>query len=468
MSADAQRYLRHTEQCLLDGNAGAALSIARVGLQLEPASAALWELAACAAARLGDDGFALQCWLRVIELQPQSASAYNDLAVVVERLGRAADAETLYRTALRIDPKYATAASNLGVLLSGQCRDDEAEHCLRRALALRPDYARARLNLAQLLLRQGRYAEGWLLHEGRLHVGGDHPARGADACQPWTGEPLAGKAILVVPEQGYGDEIQFCRYLSWLKGQGAARVTQACWPSQQLLMKSLAGPDAVIAVSELGSQIATHDYWTFLLSLPLHARTDADNIPATIPYLHADPRRVAATAPYLSGNGRRIGVVWRGNPRHDNDADRSLPNPEILAPLWLVDGVRFFSLQQSPVAPWPLPKELPIVDLAPCIKDWADTAALVSQLDLLISVDSAVAHLAGALGIPCWILLPDFRTDWRWLRRRDDSPWYPRTRLYRQPRRGDWTTPVAQIAAALATFLDQEPRRQAESCVVGD
>ena len=459
MSADTYAYLVHTEQRLLAGDAANALRYARMGLALEPDSAALWELSACAAARLGDDDFAMHCWLRVIELRPHSALAYNDLAVVVERLGRASDAETLYRTALRFDPGYATAASNLGVLLTSQGRDGEAELWLNRALTLRPNYPRARLNLAQLLLRQGRYAEGWPLHEGRLRVASTHQAGGAasagGACREWAGESLGGKSILVIPEQGYGDEIQFCRYLAWLKKQGAARLTQACWPGQQTLMQSLAGPDAVIAVGELGNQIATHDYWTFLLSLPLYARTDADNIPATIPYLHADPRRVAATGAILGGEGLRVGIVWRGNPQHENDSDRSLPSLEVLAPLWQCKPARFFSLQKSPAAPWPLPTGLPIVDLAPHIRDWADSAALLSQLDLLISVDSAVAHLAGALGIPCWILLPAFRTDWRWQRARDDSPWYPSVRLFRQTQRGEWHSVANRLAAALADFADK-------------
>ena len=446
----ANPFVAQVEKQLLRGDFSEAIRLARMGLALHPDSPALWELAAGCATELSDDACAALCWQRFIELVPAAAYAYNDLGVILERLDRAAEAEVLYRTALQFDPDFAAANSNLGVLLTDAGREHEAESCFRAALASQPDFQQVSFNLAQLLLRQGRYAEGWPLHEGRLFVHAQANTPVNSNCRQWQGEPLAGKTILLVPEQGLGDEIQFCRYVPWLKAQGAARVTLACWPSQQTLMESLAGPDVVISVVDLKSPAETHDYWTFLLSLPLHARTELTSIPAQRPYLFADAARVEAHGPLAVGEGLRIGLVWRGNPGHSNDGDRSLPSLDVLSPLWSIERARFFSLQKSKT---PLPvisDRLPLVDLAPLIDDCADTAALLSQLDLLISVDTAVAHLAGALGVPCWILLPCFKTDWRWLSGRSDSPWYPRTRLFRQTRRGDWQSPVAQMVLALS------------------
>ena len=346
---------------------------------------------------------------RAVVLAPDSAPIHSNLAGLLARLGLLVEAEAAYRTALRLQPEFATAHSNLGVLLTDIGRMAEAEASFREALRWQPDYLQGRMNLGQLLLALGRFAEGWPLYEGRQQVyaeAGSGPAALPPDCPQWQGEPLAGKTIVVMPEQGLGDELQFCRYLPWLKAQGAARVTLVCRPSQQALLQTLAGPDVVLSLSEAKPCLSEHDYWTFLLSLPLHAGTRLETVPAAIPYLAAEPQRQARFAPSLAGAGLRVGLVWRGNPKHSNDAERSLPGLEVLAPLWAVSGVRFFSLQKSDAALPPLPAAQPLVDLAPLIGDFADTAALLSQLDLLISVDSSVAHLAGALGVPCWILLP--------------------------------------------------------------
>jgi len=391
---------------------------------------------------------------QAVALSPDSAEIHSNLAGLLARRDRAAEAEAVYRAAIRLKPEFATAHSNLGVLLTDLGRQEEAEACFRMALAVEPELPAARMNFGQLLLMQGRFAEGWPLYEGRLFVhaqGGPNPLA-RPACPQWQGESLVGKSVLVMPEQGLGDEIQFCRYLPWLKAQGVSRLTLLCRPSQKALLETLGGPDAVVSLADAKPQLGSHEYWTLLLSLPLHAGTQLANIPAQIPYLLADPARVARHACLLAGEGRRVGVVWRGNPRHSNDADRSLPGLEVLAPLWAIDGVRFFSLQKSEEALPAVPSGQTLVDLGPAIGDLADTAALLSQLDLLITVDTAIAHLAGALGVPCWILLPCHKTDWRWLQARCDSPWYPKTRLFRQPRRGDWALPVAELVVALRAF----------------
>lgn len=389
-----------------------------------------------------------------LRLSPDSPAICSNLAGLLLRSGQEEAAESLYRRAIRLKPEFATAHSNLGVLLTDSGRDVEAEASLRQALELQPDNLQARMNFGQWLLMQGRLAEGWPLYEGRQFVfvsGGSGPLVYPPPCPQWQGEALAGKAIIVLPEQGLGDEIQFARYLLWLKAQGPAQLTLVCRPSQKALFATLAGPDLVIGLDAAEPYLGRHDYWVFLLSLPLHAGTTLATIPAEIPYLFPDPVCQARFAPLLAGAGLRVGLVWKGNPKHINDGDRSLPGLEVLAPLWAVAGVRFFAVQKSDEAQ-PLRPGLPFVDLGPAIGDFADTAAILSQLDLLITVDTSVAHLAGALGLPCWVLLPSYKTDWRWLQKRDDSPWYPGMRLFRQRQRGNWQVPVAALVEALRTF----------------
>lgn len=386
---------------------------------------------------------------RAGQLAPRAAEIWANLAGVLLKAGREEEAESLYRQAIRLQPEDLAAYSNLAVLLSDSGRPAEAEACFRRALSIAPDYLPLQMNLGQLLLQQGRLSEGWPYYEGRQHIHQKWLGGAAPSCPQWQGQALAGQRIVVMPEQGLGDEIQFSRYLPWLKAQGAAQVTLVCRPSQKALLQTLPGPDLVLDLDAAPGVLASHDYWVFLLSLPRHAGTELASIPATIPYLFPDPQRVARLAPLLAGAGRRVGLVWWGNPRHANDESRSLPDLQVLAPLWAVAGQRFFSLQKGAAAGADAPAGQPLTDLGPALADFADTAAVLSQLDLLITVDTAVAHLAGALGRPCWLLLPCYKTDWRWLLGRSDSPWYPSLRLFRQERRGDWQEPVARLAEAL-------------------
>ena len=398
---------------------------------------------------------------RAQHLSPDSAEILSNLAGLLLKLGPDDEAESLYRSAIRQQPEFAAAHSNLGVLLADRGQQAEAESCFRQALTIEPENRRIRMNLGQLLLVQGRFAEGWWLYEGRQFVaeGANRPLAYPPACPQWQGEALSGKTIIVLPEQGLGDEIQFARYLAWLKAQGPKQLTLVCQASQKRLLETLAGPDSVLSPDEARLYLDGHDYWVFLLSLPLHAGTTLATIPTPIPYLFPDPARQAHFAPCLAGAGLRVGLVWRGNPQHVNDAERSLPGLEVLAPLWAVGGVNFFSVQKS-LLPLPLPPaRQPLTDLGPLIEDFADTAAILSQLDLLIAVDTSVAHLAGALGIPCWLLLPCYKTDWRWLQQRSDSPWYPGMRLFRQTRRGDWQDVVLAVAEALHLLTAEQGGR---------
>jgi len=386
-----------------------------------------------------------QHYRRALSLDPAQLQAHLHLGVLLAAQKRFAEAENAYRAALAFEPDAPALLSNLGVLLACLQREAAAEACYRRAMAIDPAYRNAPFNLSYLLLRQGRFDEGWAAFESR-----DWYARLEQHFQfpRWHGEALAGKSLIVGFEGGHGDMIQFCRYAGVAKAQGAARVTIVCHPGLKGLLTRMDGVDQVFGFDEDVPRTGW-DYWTPPLSFPRMCGTRLDNMPAALPYLYADPARMAQLAPLTAPAGAplRVGLAWQGNPRFENDRDRSLASPEVLAPLFAVPGVRFFSLQKGAA---PIDPALAITDLAPHIADFDDTAALIAQLDLVISVDTAVAHLAGALGKPVWVLLPDYKTDWRWLTGRDDSPWYPGVmRLFRQPAAGDWSGVADTLAAAL-------------------
>jgi Flp pilus assembly protein TadD len=436
-----------------------AESCYRRALALDPQNAeACTNLGLLLEAR-GDLDEAEQCQRSAAGLNPASSAIQSNLANLLARMERFDEARDAYRQAIALDPESPVARSNFGVLLAHFRHDNDAEMCFRQALALQPGYQMARLNLAMLLLAQGRFDEGWACHEARYHPDLPDP----DAPMPslpfaqWQGEPLAGKSLLVWPEQGFGDLIQFCRYLPLLKMQGAARITLVCRSPLASLMCTVVGVDQVLSADDARA-LELHDFWTLPLSLPLHFHTVLSSIPAPIPYLHAPVERRAAWAHCLTSNDGKIkvGLVWRGNAMHANDMRRSLPGISILEPLWSIAGVQLISLQHgaATVEAQQWSADHPLLELGSKVSDFADTAAIVEQLDLLITVDTAVAHLAGALGTPCWVLLPDYRTDWRWLRERNDSPWYPgRMRLFRQAWKQDWSAVIEQVAQSLRDYL---------------
>jgi hypothetical protein len=395
-------------------------------------------------------------YMHSIALNPDYSQTHSNLGSLLAGRKRFAEAEVEHRYAVAIAPGSPAAWSNLGVLLACLKREGEAEQCYRTAIGLDPGYANARFNLSYVLLRQGRYREGWASYEARPWAQADLTNIG---CPRWHGESLEGKSVLVWYEAGHGDMIQFCRYLPLLKTLGASRVTLVCHPALRLLVETLAGVDALFAADQHIPNEG-YDYWTYPLSLPHFCQTELASIPAATPYLHAMPGRMARWAARLATDGFRVGLVWKGSPAHENDADRSLPSLEALAPLWTVPGIRFVSLQKGAgedETRFP-PPGLSLVSLGSEMADFADVAAIVAQLDLVICVDTAVAHLAGALNRPCWVLLADYKTDWRWLTGRADSPWYPTIRLFRQARGGDWASVIEEIRIALAAQINDRSR----------
>lgn len=404
-----------------------------------------------AQSRFGEAESAYRCAIRI---DPGNANALSNLGNVLKDQQRYAEAEAAYRQAIGIDASHASASYNLGLLLLDQQRMVDAEAAFRRAISVNPNHAEARMKIGQLCLAQGRFGEGWRYYAARFNVSPQPSNWPQFPWPPWRGEALQGKSLLVWPEQGYGDEIQFVRYLPVLKAHGASRITLVCKPALARLFASLGDVDQVIPLAETIS-FPQPDFWTPLLSIPEYLGTTLESIPATIPYLQAaeaDRQRWRQLMPRV---GLRVGLVWRGSAGHANDANRSLPGLATLRPLWQIPGVNWVSLQKGQgeeEARSPSPPQS-LLNLGGAMEDFADAAAIVDQLDLVICVDTAIAHLAGALGKPCWVLLPVHGTDWRWLRDRDDSPWYPgQMRLFRQARHGDWTETVAAVVQSLAEF----------------
>lgn len=402
----------------------------------------------------GASGEAEVCYRRSIALNPGYAKIHMNLGALLANQKLFEEAEAAYNLAIALSPRSAVSWSNLGALYACMKREREAEQCYRTAMDLDENYGTARFNLSYLLLRQGRFEEGWRCLESRNW----YAALAAHLnCPRWQGEALSGKSLLIGCEAGHGDMIQFCRYAAALKAQGASHITMICHLALKKLFTTLDGVDTVIA---FGEQIPKSgwDFWTPPLSIPYYCKTRIDSIPAAIPYLHAFPNQVAKWESMLPADGIRVGLVWKGSPQFENDADRSIPGLDVLVPLGNVANVRFISLQKGagePEAGQP-PAGLPLIHLGSRIEDFADTAAIVASLDLVICVDTAIAHLAGALGKPCWVLLPYYKTDWRWLTGRTDSPWYPGLmRLFRQPAMGDWTSVIAEVGLALEQFVQE-------------
>ncbi|MGH7102153.1 MAG: tetratricopeptide repeat protein, partial [Acetobacteraceae bacterium] len=403
-------------------------------------------LRAMALAGLGAGPAAIAGLERTIARDPTHAKAHLNLGNLLAEEDRLEEAEGSCRRAIALDPRLPEAHASLGYLLTAEGRLDEAIAACLSALALDPEFVQAHWNEGIARLLQGDYARGWEKYEARkgyerfirLYPDPEGPI--------WQGEALAGRTILVHAEQGLGDTIQFARYLPLL-AQAGAQVVLACDPA---LVPLMAGqPSALMpgleAVVVRGSTLPPYDCWINQMSLPHRFATTLDSIPSPGRYLAADPERTRHFRERLP-QGRRIGLAWAGNPLHSNDRRRSMPIGA-LAPLLAGSGASFVSLQSGARAAEV--REFPgIRDFSAELADFAETAALIEALDLVVTVDTSVAHCAAALGKKTWILLPH-AADWRWLVGRTDSPWYCSVRLFRQERPGAWDSLVAEVAALL-------------------
>ncbi|CAM2152384.1 Glycosyltransferase 9 family protein [Pararobbsia alpina] len=426
-----------------------ALADYAVALKVEPNSPDVLCNCGSALRKLERFAEAVERYDAALALQPTMREAWCNRANVQQDMDRHEDAIESFDKALAIDPRYVQAWLNRGnsLLHLGRYRDAFASY--DHALEVAPDAQDVNFAKAFLHLHQGEFEQGWAGYEWRLRdEKSQREAR--DFVQPrWTGnESLDGKTILIHSEQGFGDTLQFCRYVDKLHGLGARVVFEVQAPLKTLLSLRR-DPATVIA---RGEALPDFDFHCELLSLPFAFRTDWHNIPNVTPYIEADIERVNAWNHRLGPKTRkRIGIAWSGNPHHVNDRRRSI---ELSTLLPIFDrNVQWVSLQKAVRArDWATLEQTPLLDVEAHLNDFADTAALIESLDLVISVDSAVAHLAGALNRPVWLLLTD-PAEWRWLDDRSDSPWYPTARLFRQSAPGQWQDVVNAVRDAIDTEL---------------
>lgn len=406
---------------------------------------------------------AIAAYRRAIELKPDFVDAYNNLGCALREVNQLEDAASALRRALALQPDYAEVHNNLGNLFTDLGRCDEAEASYRRAQELKANYAEARFDQSMLWLLRGDFERGWAQYEARWEA---FPSVQRHFSQPmWEGRSLEGSTILLHAEQGFGDTLHFVRYAPMVAARGG-RVVVECQPPLKTLVESVAGVSQVIAH---GDALPAFDWHCPLMSLPRVFATRVETIPGATPYLAAEATRIAQWRERLRKVVERggeemslarrgawkVGLVWAAGMRpeqqdfHRVQRLRSL-SLRGLAPLGKVPGVIFVSLQKGPAAmeARTLPAGMTLFDWTEELHDFADTAALVEALDLVITVDTAVAHLAGALGKPVW-LMNRFAACWRWMLQREDSPWYPTMRIFRQPKAGDWDSVAQRVAEDL-------------------
>jgi tetratricopeptide (TPR) repeat protein len=387
---------------------------------------------------------AIAAFRTAIRLEPNMPEGHSNLGNALSDQGEFDEAMAEYRLALRLRPKYPDALSNAASALIERGMFDEPEQLLRQAIEIDPKFADAHWNLALLLLLKGDFARGLPEYEWRWQV--RNMPRLPSISQPqWTGGDITGKTVLLHFEQGFGDAIQFIRYAPLLAERGAKVIVSA--PPE--LRRLFAGVDGVERIVMPSDPVPPFDLHCPLLSLPLAFKTDLNSIPVPkMPYVHAGPGDVEKWRDRLSGEKRRrIGLAWAGDPRHKRDATRTIVLCNF-APFSELNDAAFYSLQKGEGAKHLPPVGVTINDHTTELYDFADTAAFIANLDLVIAVDTSIVHLAGAMGKPVWILV-QYSPDWRWLLDRDDSPWYPTMRLFRQKKYGDWTEVIRRVTDEL-------------------
>lgn len=397
--------------------------------------------------RFGD---ALPLLQQAVARVPQEPEFHNNLGLALAALDRVDDAIAAYRHTLGLKPNHAAAWNNLGLALQAANDLPPAIDAFRHALEVAPDFAQAHWNLALALLASGDFDEGWREYEWRLAIPELGQSARDDERALWDGSDPAGKTILLACEQGLGDALQFVRFARLLAARGARVIVKSPEP----LTRLLASAPGVAQVCGPNDPLPAHDFYLPLLSVAGRLGVSPATIPCDVPYLAADPTHVMALAPVLAPHRQRlnVGLSWAGRAQHANDRRRSCPLAA-MAPLFELAEVAWFSLQkgdgEDQIADVPAARALVQLDAR---NDFDRKAALASALDLVISVDTSNAHLAGALARPLWLLLP-FAADWRWFTQRTDSPWYPTARLFRQPQAGDWDAVIGEVKQALAAMI---------------
>lgn len=408
-------------------------------------------LAGIVAFRLGDPARSLDLMQRSLEHGIDTPLYQRNICEVYRALGRLDEALEAARRATLLAPADPLCLHNQAIIHYHRLELDEALDCAGRALRIDPSLPGAHFVRAETLLLRGEWAEGFEEYEWRFRIGGAAPLMPATGKPQWDGTALADRTLLLVADQGFGDVIQFSRYIPWA-AECCPNIAIACSAEVQPMLRQIA-PTAKLFVRWQDAP----DYAAFcaLSGLPRLAGTRIDTVPAPVPYLHADPTRSARWAERLDGlvprGFRRVGVIWAGRPTHNNDRNRSALLADF-APLAGVAGIALLALQKGPKTGQAggYYGRAPLINIGAEIDDYDDTMAILDNLDLLVTVDTSVAHLAGAMGRPVWIMLPR-APDWRWLLGRTDTPWYPTVRLFRQPTVRRWDDVAQAIAADLAT-----------------
>ena len=390
----------------------------------------------------GDEDGALKSARKAIELKPDLAAAHNVLGSILQDRRRPAEALAAFQRAVSLKPDLVDAYNNIGGIMERIGRPVDAGMAYERAVAMAPTVPQFHANLGMNRLLRGDLTGGWAEFDYRRADRTNPASRTFDGHPLWDGGPLGGRTVLLTAEQGMGDTIQFLRYAPMVANRGG-RVIVECHPPLVPLARTVAGVADVVPLAD-GVALPDFDVHCPLMTLPRVFNTRLDTIPASVPYVSADPAKVAEFAAKLPADGRRVGLAWAGNPAFAHDRARSIA-PARLSPL-AAAAVQWVSLQKSSATP--PPAELKLTDVTADLHDFADTAALIASLDLVVTVDTAVAHLAGAMGKPVWVLLPAV-PDWRWMLGRPDSPWYPTARLFRQTEAGDWAGVVQSVVTAL-------------------
>jgi len=401
---------------------------------------------------------AINFYKKALQINPDLDGAYNNIGDILAGKGHFDEAITYFQKAIALNPNLTGAYYNLGNIFKDKGQPEEAISFYQKALQIDPNYAEAHFNMAFALLLSGSFIQGWKEYEWRWKSK-EHYEQNLlqHLSQPlWDGSDISGKTILIHTEQGYGDAIQFIRYAPLLARQ-VVKVLILCPKELISLFQNVEGIHQVIGG---GEYLPSFDIHCPLLSLPLKFNTTLDTIPAEIPYIKVDTALLQKWKDKVKDDTSkfRVGLSWAGRPTHKDNSNRSFPL-ETFAPLAQSNGVIFYSLQKgkgSEQANNP-PVGMRLIDYTNKIQDFSDTAALIENLDLVISVDTAVAHLAGAMGKPVWTLLP-FAPDWRWMLNREDSPWYPTMRLFRQPSPGDWKSVINNVRKELEVFIRDENR----------
>ncbi len=396
---------------------------------------------------------AASCFQKALEIKPDYAEAYFNMGNVYHELDRISEAINCYRKVLQLKPEYTDAYDNMGKAYQDMGKLEAALSCYENTLRIEPENADAHFDRSLVLLLNGNFKKGWQEYEWRFlrsewkrtypyHFNKPH----------WDGSSFSGKRLFIHSEQGLGDTIHFIRYLPMVKSLGGAVIFEAKKPLLNLF-QDFPGIDELLEWSSVKKADTKFDFYLPLLSIPYIFGTTKQTIQAKVPYIYADPGAIEYWRDYMKEPGFKVGLVWAGSPTNNDDRNRSCELKNFF-PLSQIPEVQLYGLQKGADAAQVngLPENMTVTNLGEKFKDFSDTAGVIENLDLVISVDTATAHLAGAMGKPIWTLLP-FAPDWRWMLNRETTPWYPTMRLFRQPNRGNWEAVFQQVELELRKLI---------------